>query len=159
MHPIDFNLQRIADFAFQGGRTREIESPTEHAKKKADGSHDQKRSSLLKLVNTNDVGWAKIQLHRTSRYVSKGEPHQFAQQMRRTCDLVAHDVICNDDVAHRVEKFNRQLEFLVEKFARIGRAGSAAAEINSLWRISLLLRPIKADRAGELRVQTSHRVT
>src|SRR5882724_11867398 len=76
--------------------------------------------------------------------------------MGGACDLLDRDLFPGGDIAQRIEKFDRPLEFLVKKLAHVRRADRAAAEEDALGPAPLLLCSIKANRARQFSVQPRH---
>ena len=59
-------------------------------------------------------------------------------------------------LAQRIEKFDRQLQFLVKKLPDVRRARASAGKKNALRWIAVLLRAVMTDRAHQFRVQPRH---
>ncbi len=76
--------------------------------------------------------------------------------MGRPRNLVEVFGIGDGHLAQRIKKFDRQLQFLVEKLPEVRRARASPGKKNAFRWIALLLRAIMTDRAHQFRVQPRH---
>src|SRR5438105_3505595 len=76
--------------------------------------------------------------------------------MRRVRQFGDRRRVRNGDIAKRIKKFDRHLEFLAEKFAHVGSAGASATKKNALRRVALLLGAIMTDGAHHFGVKSRH---
>src|SRR5438067_5943450 len=77
--------------------------------------------------------------------------------MRGACSLSRHSR--HAYVFERIKELDRQLKFLVKKFAHVRHACASATKKDALWAISLLLRAIVSNRTHQLRMQPRHGVS
>src|SRR5438132_817085 len=77
--------------------------------------------------------------------------------MRRVSQFADRRGVRHGDIAERIKKIDRHLEFLAEKFPHVGSACASTTKKNPLRSVALLLRAVMADGAHYLGMKSSHR--
>src|SRR5438552_18508339 len=76
--------------------------------------------------------------------------------MRRARQFVDRCGVRYCNIAERIKKFDRHMQFLAKKLAHVGSACASATKKNTLRRVALLLRAIMADGPHHLSVKSRH---
>ena len=106
----------------------------------------------------DDLLGPQIHLHRALARAAQGQPDQLSQAMGASANFLRTDPASDGDIAQRIEKLDRELQLLGEELPHIRERRAAAAKENALGLRAALLGTVKADRTGDLRVETGHRV-
>src|SRR5436190_21196098 len=76
--------------------------------------------------------------------------------MSRSRNLPPIRFVGDGDIAHGVKEFDRDLQFLLKKFAHVRHARAAAAEVDSRRRLPLLLRSVMTDGPHDFSMPARH---
>ena len=79
--------------------------------------------------------------------------------MRLALEQISINTLGDGDLTDRVEKFDRQVEFLGEKFERVGKVGAPPGKKHFFRRIPAVLAAVVIGRTGDFRRKAGQRVS